>query len=428
MRRIVHLLTASAGLLIACGGAEGRAPEVTWHADIHPAMQQHCTRCHTEGGQAVGDFDDIAQVRAFAEVALARMQAGVMPPPVADPECRDYHGSEYLSLPPDKIDLFQSWLQAGMPEGDPADAVPVDPVAIELHEPDLVVTMPVPYTPTFQDPQNPGNEYRCFILEHDQSEPFFITAFHPVIGEPALVHHVVLFAMDERHLPQDYDPAVGVDCINGRNGMVASLDAMLTGWAPGMTPVSLDETQADGSVATRGIRVGSNQRLVVQMHYYRNGPAVDGLADQSGYAFKIAPSVDVPLRMVPIGLYDFRIPPDDPAYSHSDSFELPAGISGRVHAVFPHMHVLGSAYRIWRERDGESACIAAGRYNFNNQLSYVFKEPIELGSGDSVHLECTWNNSRSNPDRIFDEPREVRFGERTDEEMCYAFSLISIGR
>lgn len=420
------------GFLVGCAEeptAESAAPEVTWHADVHPIMEQHCNRCHTTGGQAVGDFGDLEQVRAFAEVALARMDAQVMPPPVADPECRDYVGSDHLSLPPASLEVFRSWIQEGMPEGDPATAVQVEPVEIELSEPDLELVMPHAYAPTFQDPENPGNEYRCFVLDHDQDEPFFITSFHPIVGEPALVHHIVLFSLDESHVPSDYDPAVGVDCINGRGDMIGRLDGMLAGWAPGMTPVHLEETNDQGEiVGTRGIRVAPNQKIVVQMHYYRNGPEVDGLTDQSGYAFKTAPSVDVPLIMAPFGVYDFRIPPGDAAYSHSGSFQLPAGLTGRVHAVFPHMHVLGTSYRIWRERDGEDTCVAEGRYTFDNQLSYVFKEPVELQAGDRMHLECTWDNSADNPHRIFDEPQEIRFGERTDEEMCYSFSLVSIGR
>lgn len=391
-------------------------------------MQQHCTRCHTEGGQAVGDFDDLDQVRAFAQVALERIDAGAMPPPVADPECRDYLGSEHLSMPPAARDLFRAWVNNDMPEGDPAQAVQVEPVLTELPDPDLVVTMPEPYEPTFEDPQNPGNEYRCFLLDHGQEDPFYITGFHPVIGEPALVHHVVLFALDASNVPDDYDPAMGLDCINGRANMVGNLDGMLTGWAPGMTPVLLNESVQEGGAGTRGIRVGPDQRIVVQMHYYRNGPDVDGLADQSGYAFHIADQVDVPLIMAPLGSYDFVIPANDPSYSYQESFSLPAGLTGRVHAVFPHMHVLGTGYRMTRTRDDETTCIAEGDYTFDNQLSYVFREPVDLRAGDELSLECTWNNSTSNPDRIFDEPREVRYGERTDQEMCYAFSLVSIGQ
>ena len=415
----------------ACGQGATAPDEVTWHADIHPIMERHCTRCHTEGGQAVGDFADLEQVRAFSAVMLSRMDEGAMPPPVADPECRDYLGSEHLSLPDASREAFRAWVAAEMPEGDPADAPAIDDapaVETELADPDLVLTMPTPYAPTFSDPQNPGNEYRCFILDHGQEESFFVTDFHPVIGEPALVHHVVLLTVPESVVPDDYDPAVGLDCINGRSPIGSSTDGMIAGWAPGMTPVHLEETLADGTTATRGIRIERNQRLVVQMHYYRNGPEVDGLTDQSGYAFKIAPVVDTPLRMAPLGLYDFRIPANDADYSYGESIEIPAGVTGRIHVLFPHMHVLGTRYRVWRERAGEDTCIVAGDYTFDNQLSYVLREPLEFGPGDRLHLECTWDNSTNNPNRIHDDPRDVGFGERTDQEMCYAFTLLSIGR
>ena len=74
---------------------------------------------------------------------------------------------------------------------------------------------------------------------------------------------------------------------------------------------------------------------------------------------------------------------------------------------------------------GDETCIAASeKWDFNNQLTYVFNEPIELKGGDTIHMECHWNNSRSNPNLIHDPPIEVGYGERTDEEMCFAFTLI----
>ena len=41
-------------------------------------------------------------------------------------------------------------------------------------EPDLVVKITEPYTPTFQDERNPGNEYRCFARVHlDQLDQLY---------------------------------------------------------------------------------------------------------------------------------------------------------------------------------------------------------------------------------------------------------------
>jgi hypothetical protein len=78
--------------------------------------------------------------------------------------------------------------------------------------------------------------------------------------------------------------------------------------------------------------------------------------------------------------------------------------------------------------DGTEACIVASdRYDFNNQLTYGFTAPVHVSSGTAINLSCTWDNSAENPNQMHDPPSNVRYGERTDEEMCYAFSLVSYG-
>ena len=37
----------------------------------------------------------------------------------------------------------------------------------------------------------------------------------------------------------------------------------------------------------------------------------------------------------------------------------------------------------------------------------------------------TWNNSTSNEELIHNPPTDVSYGERTDEEMCFGFTLVS---
>jgi len=51
---------------------------------------------------------------------------------------------------------------------------------------------------------------------------------------------------------------------------------------------------------------------------------------------------------------------------------------------------------------------------------------LALETGDEIGFECTWNNSTSNPHLFHDPPIDIGYGERTDEEMCFAFTLITI--
>jgi hypothetical protein len=405
-------------LLLACG-----SPDPSWHADVQPLLLDHCTRCHIAGGQGPGDFTDLETVRAMGEVMVEQMDAGLMPPPASDPECRDYVGAQVMNAPDDMAQILDDWLQDGSPEGDPDDAPPAPEIQEALVDPDLTVLLQEPYTPLFQDERNAGNEYRCFVLEHGQTDDFYLTAMAPVIDERALVHHMVLFAVEDEFIPGDHGPE-GFDCIDNAfiSGDSASSvidgNGMVAGWAPGQVPLELP----DGV----GIRIRKSQKLVLQLHYFQSEP---GLIDQSGYAFNTATADDIhtTLLMAPMGIYGFRIPADDPAYTDHQDIDLPVTMT--AWSVFPHMHVLGKAYDMRvLHADGTETCLASSdQWDFDNQLSYTFKVPVTVETGDTVRMSCTWDNSADNPEQFADPPQDVGYGERTDEEMCFGFTLISLG-
>ena len=257
-----------------------------------------------------------------------------MPPPAADPTCADYVGSERMFIPEDAKALLTDWVESGKQLGSPEDEVLVTPWETELKDADTFLEMAHPYTPAFDDPFNPSNEYRCFVLENTRSDSFYVTAFAPTLGAPELVHHIVVFLTDDNGPLPGYDEETGVDCIDN---VAVGAERILAAWAPGMLPVRLPEG--------RGIQVLPNQNLVIQMHYYNNGTN-QGVTDQSGYALKTANSVDVPVLMLPLGANEFAIPPGNDAYSHTEEFELPTGFGGKIYTAFPHMHVLGKSYEL----------------------------------------------------------------------------------
>ena len=130
---------AALALAAGCGTPE---PEVSWHKDVSPIMQEHCTRCHAPDGLGIGDFTDLDNVRTFSGRIEARIDEGSMPPATSDPECRDYLGSEHLNLPEAKKDVFRRWVELEMPEGDPELAPELDLPADTLEDADLVLQPP----------------------------------------------------------------------------------------------------------------------------------------------------------------------------------------------------------------------------------------------------------------------------------------------
>jgi hypothetical protein len=401
-------------------------PTFTWHEHIAPLVGTHCGSCHLPGGQGTGDFTEPATVAAFLPAIRASVEGGRMPPPASDPACHPYIGDDRWVVPPDFLDRLETWVDQGAPAGDPARARSVEPLRMRLEAPDLEVRMPAPYRPTFADPRNPGNEYRCFVVEHGQTEPFYIRAMAPVIDQPALVHHIVLFKARRRDVPAENDPITGYDCIDmtlfqgsgGVGALVAGDEGMISAWAPGSQAIEF----AEGA----GIRMEPDHVLIMQMHYFDGAPGQD-LADLSGYEFVTTDIVDTEILMAPFGPSGFTIPAGDENHARELAFEMPLPL--RLHGVMPHMHYLGQSYRMWfqdPEAEAEQCIVRSERYDFNNQLTYMFREPIEIPRRSTIGFGCTWNNSPSNPNLVVDPPQDIRYGERTDQEMCYGFSLISV--
>ncbi|MFT5583599.1 MAG: hypothetical protein ACI9VR_001177 [Cognaticolwellia sp.] len=390
--------------------------DLSFYADVKPVLDVHCTRCHFEEGLGVGDFTDPDTVTAFAEVMLGQIDAGAMPPPVSDTDCHDYRGSGQLNIDDSERKILSDWIDGGKVMGDPSEDPQVVPTSGVLSDPDMVLMMPEVYTPTWSDAENPGNEYRCFVLDPELEEDAWFEAMAPEVDNEALVHHVVLFSESRSGLSEEQKDPQGWNCIDDSGAG----DGMIAGWAPGMLPVEFPENT--------GMKLGADKVLVLQMHYYQSGP--ETVADRSGYAFRTKPASEVEeeVIMFPLGLYSFNVPAGDADYTDSDSFENTYPVTLKIHGVFPHMHVLGQSYGASiNHADGSETCIVEGEYDFDNQLTYQFAEddtPL-VSYGDSIEFFCNWNNSTSNPDLPYSEPIDAGYGERTDEEMCFFFSLVS---
>lgn len=389
--------------------------ELTWTKDVQPLIEQHCIRCHKEGGQGVGDFTDFATVDIMADMMQNAMESGRMPPPVADPGCHDYIDSDKFYMPDESKAIFAQWVEEGKEYGSEADAQEYDHSLSALKDPDMIITLLEPYSPTFSDPDNPGNEYRCFSIKNEEEEPFYITDLHPVVDNEAIVHHLVLAKGNDNGILPGSDNPQGVDCIDGNFVTGSYLDsAMLAGWAPGGSPIHFPENA--------GLLIQPNEYLVIQMHYYQSVEGGANPVDQSGYAFKTTKEAPENIvQMFPYGVYDFMIPAGDESYTASDSSAFPYGF--KLWGVFPHMHKLGAGYELTFD---DECIVRAEQYDFNNQVSYLFEEPIQFNAGQSLNMSCTWNNSESNPLLEGQTPVDTSYGERTNEEMCFSFMMVSL--
>jgi hypothetical protein len=382
---------------------------LTYYRDVQPLITTHCGACHVDGGTGPFELATYEQLMAMAPVVRTAVESGAMPPWSADPECRTFQQERRMSEA-DKTTLL-TWIDAGMPMGDPADAMPVEPPNFDLDEVSAVTWSALPYTPD----ASVADDYHCLVMDVEFDSPTYLSAYQLVPDAAGAVHHIIFY-----HVPPggaaamlEADAATqeaGYDCF-GSSGFGGQPMGV---WAPGGLPLRFP---ADSAYV---IEPGS--RIVAQMHYNTVGRSLgpDQTELHLGYS-----SAEPQMRVtMPILNGFFDIPAGDPAYVAEFSYTIDDDTPKQIFSVMPHMHLLGRTIDLRRERAGEETCVARiDDWDFHWQQFYDLQpaEFVEVRAGDTLHYSCEFDNSAENQpivDGQQQSPGPVTFGEGTLDEMC----------
>jgi mono/diheme cytochrome c family protein len=121
--------------------------DVTFSRDVVPILQRSCIHCHRDNGVAPMSLQSYDVARRYAG-RIARRTAirdrmGTMPPWYVEKDIGIQHFKDDTSLTDEELATIAAWVEAGAPEGDPADRPPPlefdDSGVWRLGEPDLVV-------------------------------------------------------------------------------------------------------------------------------------------------------------------------------------------------------------------------------------------------------------------------------------------------
>ena len=87
-----------------------------------------------------------------------------------------------------------------------------------------------------------------------------------------------------------------------------------------------------------------------------------------------------------------------------------------------HSHVRGKAYRYEMiYPDGRSETVLdVPRYDFNWQLEYYLRQPLDVPAGSRLKVTAWYDNSENNPANP-DPKATVRFGDQTWDEMMIGY-------
>jgi mono/diheme cytochrome c family protein len=418
------VLWAAALLTGAPGATRAAAPAdpATFSNQVVRIFQRSCQSCHHEGDIAPFPLMTYEESAPYAELIKERTASREMPPwkPVAG--CGEFQDTRRLT--DDEIATLAAWADAGAPEGDASD-LPEEldfPDGWKLGEPDVMLAnAPNGYKVPLD---GSSDVYRNFSVPAPFDADRYITGVEVRPGNREIVHHVLIFIDTSGQsvtLDRD-DPGPGYASSGGGIGFLP--DGSLGGWAPGASP----------QVAPAGIgtRVPAGARLVIQIHYSltnthdhgKEGAHRDDVVDRTlvGLHFARTP-VRKDLHFLPLVNFWFTIPAGAPRHEVTATFVVPPGLDATLHAIAPHMHLLGREMRVEATYpSGETACLVdIEDWDFHWQGAYLYEQPVPLPAGTWIQLRAIYDNSTDNPLNPHSPPVDVRWGEETGDEMCLCF-------
>jgi hypothetical protein len=376
----------------------------TFSKDVAPLLWKNCASCHRPG--EVGPFplltykDAAKRADFLAEITASKR----MPPWKAEPGYGSFHDARTLTSA--EIDTLAAWAKAGAPEGDPQDLPPAPkfPDGWQLGEPDLVLTMPEPFTVR----AGGRDVQQCFVIPVpiDADKTVSAVEFRP--GNRKVVHHAILY-LDGTGAARKKDEAEKGPGYSSFGGPGILPTGGLGAWVPGQTPRHLP----DG--VGRLLRKGAD--LVLQIHYHPSGKEE---VDRSSVGVYFAKK-PVSKYVAAIGLRnrDIDIPAGEKNFRREARSE-PLPVDAYAIAIGPHMHNLGREMKVYARTPAgtEIPLIWIKDWDFNWQGSYHFSAPVKLPKGSVLKMEARYDNSADNPRNPSDPPKRVRWGEQTTDEMC----------
>lgn len=403
--------------------AEGELPVLeetpTWNGAVRALTESKCGSCHTEGGIAPTPFETYEEAKPWSEVIAETVRNRSMPPWPPVDCCRPLQHS--LALTDEEIATFVAWSEGGAPEGDEADYVAPDLPETGLPRIDATLAMREPYTPA----PKPGtiDDTRCFLVDWPEAldEARYVTGMAVRPGTPDQVHHIMLLVVSPLSVPSlqltdDASPGPGWSC---PGGIVWGATNFVGGWSPGWTARETPEGT--------GQKVEKGSKLVLTVHY----SVADGQPEPDLTEIDIMTEDSVQSEILALTVVD-------PAWL-TGGLVIPAGDSDVMvsHRYYPlmnktlvgvnmHMHERGSrgSVGVIREDGSEECLLQIDDWAHEWQGDYLFEEPLQLGRGDSLWVECHWDNTAGNQRVVNgapEEPRTLRWAE--DEEMCVAFVM-----
>lgn len=382
--------TSAPGCLLNEGADKEPPQAVTFHNRVSRILQDNCIDCHRKGGIAPFSLETYEQVKDKASMIDYVIEKGIMPPwfaadtPGAGPWKND------RSIPARDKEALQEWLKGPMPAGSPKDAPQPKKYsgAWKIGEPDAIYQIGKPIAVKAEGVM----PYQTVIVPTSLTEETWVQKLEVQPTAKQVVHHVLIFIREP-----------------GRGSAGEALEEV-SGFFAAYVPGNNSLIYPDGFAK----RIPAGASLKFQIHYTPNGRATEDQTRLGVVFAKKLPKHEVKtVGIVNLGL---AIPPG--ADNHKVSATVPIQFDIKLMSMMPHMHVRGKAcrYDLTTPEGKRKTLLDIPRYDFNWQLSYDYREPIDVLKGSKLDFSAWYDNSEKNPHNP-DPTKLVRWGLQTYDEM-----------
>ena len=385
--------TEVAGCLIGRDREPSAHSAVTYTKDVAPILNSRCVCCHRPNQIGPFAFTSYQECVGWADMIAEVTELNRMPPWHADPKYGSFSNDARLSDEEKRI--LAKWAAAGAPEGDPRDlpALPKFAEGWTIPEPDELLYMS---TQPYDVPATGVVPYKFFVVDPGWKTDRWMSAIEPRPGNPAVVHHILVFVVPPN---------------SGKPDLLRADDCHLAAYVPGMQSYQLDPGFA------RFVPAGS--LFVFNVHYTPNGSPQQ---DRSYMGVKFADPESVGREAIISCAFNssFHIPPRDANFEVRSQYVFQH--DSLLLTLLPHMHYRGKdfLYELAYPDGRQETLLSVPHYDFGWQLVYRLKAPKQIPRGSVLTCVAHFDNSASNLNNP-NPDAEVGWGQQTFDEMMNGY-------
>ena len=430
---LMHLAVSAWVLLaaptLAIAGQKD-SKKATFSRDIAPILQRSCQNCHRpNGGIAPMALTTYDEVRPWARAIKLKTSKREMPPWYIEKNVGIQQFKNDISLTDEEIATIGAWVDAGAPQGNPADMPPplhfADSNAWAFGEPDLVVRSPVVTVKAV------AGDYHA-----------------PSLGKAptGLTEDRWVAALEVKEVRLGEKRTTGSG--SGGNNYFAVHHSAISTNAPGEEDTGEGGAADDGAAPRGGLQyvyeVGQNAQIVpadvgvllkAGQEIYFNSYHLHSIGKevqiQIQIAFKFHPRGYTP--KYPQG---FRSGANTPRNSGGGELDIPGNTDNvrfdrfftlnqpaRLATFEPHLHASGKRMCVEAiHPTGIIETLNCAGYNHSWVKSYAYQEDAAplLPKGTILHVIAWYDNTSNNP-RVVDPRNWKGFGQRSIDDMLIFF-------